>query len=162
MDKINWCLKKKEGISLVEPNPNLAEAYTKKAEESLQSMRINVIKDWEIATAYYTMYFSLYSILVRIGIKCEIHSCTVEFAKQYLKEFFKKEEIDFLKDSLKARIDAQYYVNRNIPDEQYNEMTEKAPEFLVKCKYTLQKLDENKINEIRNKLEKKITIEGKK
>ena len=36
MDKIKWCAGKKEGLSLVEPNPDLANAYIKKAEEALE------------------------------------------------------------------------------------------------------------------------------
>lgn len=95
MDKIIWCLKQKGGIQLVDPNSNLAEAYIKKAEDSLSSIRINKIKDWKISTAYYTMYFSLYSILMKIGVKCEIHSCTLEFAKHFLKEYFSEDELDF-------------------------------------------------------------------
>src|SRR3989344_2215853 len=154
MDKIKWCAGKKEGLSLIEPNSNLAEAYIKKAEEALESMRINVIKDWKISTAYYTIYFSLYSILIKIGVKCEIHSCTIEFAKRFLKEFFSEEELDFTEDSLKARIDSQYYVDRTVPDEQYNRMAKNAPEFLVKCKSILIKLNEKKINEIRKEFQK--------
>ena len=149
MDKIKWCAGKKEGLSLIEPNSNLAEAYIKKSEEALESMRVNVIKDWKISTAYYTLYFSLYSVLTKIGIKCEIHSCTIEFAKRFLGEFFSEEELDFTEDSLKARIDSQYYVDRTVPDEQCNQMIKKAPEFLVKCKLILIKLNEKKINEIR-------------
>ena len=134
MDKIKWCAGKKEGLSLIEPNSNLAEAYIKKAEEALESMRVNVIKDWKISTAYYTLYFSLYSVLTKIGIKCEIHSCTIAFAKRFLREFFSEEDLDFTEDSLKARIDSQYYIDRTVPDEQYNKMVKNAPEFLVKCK----------------------------
>src|SRR3989338_5992983 len=126
MNKIKWCAGKKEGLSLIEPNSNLAEAYIKKAEEALESMGVNVIKDWKISTAYYTLYFSLYSILTKIGIKCEIHSCTIEFAKRFLKEFLSEEEIDFTEDSLKARIDSQYYVDRTVHDEQYNKMVKNA------------------------------------
>ena len=37
MDKIKWCAGKKEGLSLIEPNSNLAEAYIKKAEEALEA-----------------------------------------------------------------------------------------------------------------------------
>ena len=144
MDKIKWCVGKKEGLALIEPNSNLAEAYTKKAEEALESMRLNTIKDWKISTAYYTIYFSLYSLLVRVGIKCEIHSCTIEFAKQFLREYFNEEELTFTEDSLKARIDSQYYVDRTVPDSQYNKMVELAPEFLVKCKSILIKLNEKK------------------
>ena len=154
MDKIRWCAGKKEGLSLVEPNSNLAEAYLKKAEEALESMRVNVIKDWKISTAYYTLYFSLYSVLTKIGIKCEIHSCTIEFAKRFLGEFFSEEELDFTEDSLKARIDSQYYVDRTVPDEQYSKMIKRAPEFLVKCKSILIKLNEKKINEIRKEFQR--------
>lgn len=154
MDKIKWCAGKKEGLSLIEPNSNLAEAYIKKSEEALESMRVNIIKDWKISTAYYTLYFSLYSVLTKIGIKCEIHSCTIEFAKRFLKEFFSEEELDFTEDSLKARIDSQYYVDRTVPDEQYKKMIKKAPEFLVKCKSILIKLNEKKINEIRMEFKK--------
>ena len=156
MDKIDWCIKQKGGISLVEQNSNLADAYIKKAEDSLETMRTSIARDWKIATAYYTMYFSLYSILVKIGVKCEIHSCTLEFAKNFLKEYFSEEEIDFLADSLKARIDAQYYVNRKVADKQYNDMIQGVPTFLVKCKSIIQKLNEKKINDMRNKLEEKM------
>lgn len=153
MDKIKWCARKKEGLSLIEPNSNLAEAYIKKAEEALESMRVNTIKDWKISTAYYTIYFSLYALLTKIGIKCEIHSCTIEFAKQFLREYFNDEDFDFIEDSLKARIDSQYYVDRTVPDSQYNKMIKLVPEFLVKCKSILLKLNEKKINEIRKKFQ---------
>ena len=154
MDKIKWCAGKREGLSLIEPNSNLAEAYIKKAEEALESMRINVIKDWKISTAYYTLYFSLYSVLTKIGIKCEIHSCTIAFTKRFLREFFSEKDFDFAEDSLKARIDSQYYIDRTVPDEQYNKMIKNAPEFLVKCKSILIKLNEKKINEIRKEFQK--------
>jgi len=152
MNKISWCKKKKGGIRIINPNSNLAEAYVKKAEDSLKSMRINKIKDWKIATAYYTMYFSLYSILMKIGVKCEIHSCTIEFAKHFLRRYFSNEEIDFLSSSLKARIDVQYYVKREIEEEQFDEIIRRAPKFFVKCKHIKSKITEKEITEIRNKL----------
>ena len=156
MDKIRWCAGKKEGLSLIEPNSNLAEAYIKKSEEALESMRVNIIKDWKISTAYYTLYFSLYAVLIKIGIKCEIHSCTIEFTKRFLREYFTEEDLDFTEDSLKARIDSQYYVDRTVPDEQYNKMIKNTPEFLVKCKSILVKLNEKKINEIRMEFKKAV------
>ena len=143
-------------MSLVEPNSNLANAYIKKAEEALESMRVNIIRDWKISTAYYTIYFSLYSVLMKLGVKCEIHSCTIEFAKRFLNEFFEENELVFTEDSLKARIDSQYYIDRTVPDEQYDKMVQKTPEFLVKCKSVLIKLNEKKVNEIRDKFQKEI------
>jgi len=138
---------------LIESNSNIAEAYIKKSEEALESMRVNIIKDWKISTAYYTLYFSLYSILTKIGIKCEIHSCTIEFAKRFLRDYFNEKDLNFIEDSLKARIDSQYYIDRTVPDEQCNKMMMKSPEFLVKCKSILIKLNEKKINEIREKFQ---------
>ncbi len=131
MDKIKWCIEKKEGLKLINSNPNLANAYIKKAEDALESMRVNNIKDWKISTAYYTIYFSLYALLMKIGIKCEVHSCTIEFAKRFLTEYFDETELIFLEHSLKARIDSQYYIDRTVPDEQYNKMIQKSPEFLI-------------------------------
>lgn len=157
MDKIKWCARKKEGLSLVESNSDLANAYIKKAEEALESVRVNIIKDWKISTAYYTIYFSLYSVLMKLGVKCEIHSCTIEFARRFLKDYFSETDLDFTEDSLKARVDSQYYIDRTVPDEQYNKMIQKAPEFLVKCKSVLIKLNEKKVNEIRDKFQKEIS-----
>lgn len=154
MDKIEWCIRKKEGLRLAEPNPNLAKAYIKKSEQALKSMNANIAKDWKISTAYYTTYFALYALLMRIGIKCEIHSCTIEFARQFLKEYFSKEDIEFVEESLKARINSQYYVNRTVPDLQYRNMIKLAPGFLVKCKSILNKLNEKKINRIRKNFQK--------
>ena len=160
MNKVLWCFRKRKGLRLIEPNSDLANAYIQKAEEALESMRINIIKDWKISTAYYTLYFSLYSVITKIGIKCEIHSCTIEFAKMFLKDYFNKEELEFIEDSLKARIDSQYYIDRTVPDEQYNKMIAKAPEFLVKCKATLIKLNEKRINEIRGKFQEEVNKRG--
>lgn len=157
MDKLKWCAGKKEGLILIEPNSNLADSYIKKAEEALESMRVNIIKDWKISTAYYTIYFSLYALLTKIGVKCEIHSCTIEFAKRFLKNYFGEGELDFTEDSLKARIDSQYYTDRTVSDEQYNKMMQKAPEFLVRCKSILIKLNEKKINEIRGKFQAEVS-----
>lgn len=131
----------------------MANAYLKKAEDALESMKVNIIKDWKISTAYYTIYFSLYSVLMKLGVKCEIHSCTIEFAKRFLEEYFEEKELDFIEDSLKARVDSQYYIDRTVPDEQYAKMIQKAPEYLVKCKAILIKLNEKKVHEIRNKFQ---------
>jgi uncharacterized protein (UPF0332 family) len=154
MNKIKWCVGKKDGLNLIEPNNDLAKAYIIKAEEALESMRVNIVKDWKISTSYYALYFSLYAIMMKIGVKCEIHSCTLAFADRFLKEFFNEEELDFLADSLKARIDSQYYIDRTVPDEQYEKMMKMPPLFFVKCKSILIKLNEKKINEIRKEFER--------
>ena len=155
MDKINWCLNTKNGIEIVEPNENLAEAYIKKAEDSLRAaLALKNNKDWEISSSYYTMYFGLYAILMEIGIKCGIHVCTIEFMKSYLKDYFLKEDMELITKSMKARIDTQYYSDRNLSESFYDEMVKEAPLFLIKCKEVLQKMNSAKINKIREEIGK--------
>jgi len=40
MDQIRWCLSKNNGLEVIEPNDNLRDAYIKKAEEAMESMRL--------------------------------------------------------------------------------------------------------------------------
>ena len=152
MDKIRWCLKKRGGIELVEPNRNLTEAYMKKAEEALESMSMIKKKDWKITTAYYAMYFSAYSILMRLGVKCEIHSCTIEFAKRFLKDYLSREDIELLGGSFKARIDAQYYVDRDVPGSMLDRMVKNAPRFLAHCRSVSATIDDKTATGIRAQL----------
>lgn len=88
MDQIKWCLNQKKGIEIVEPSDNLRDAYLVKAEDALDTLKTSKSRDWQLTTAYYTIYNSIYSLLMKIGIKCEIHSCTIEFTKRYLKDHF--------------------------------------------------------------------------
>ncbi len=155
MDKIEWCLKTKKGIELVESNNNLSKAYLKKAENSLRAASVlKNNKEWEITSCYYAMYFSLYSILTKIGIKCEIHSCTISFMQHFLHKYFLPEDIDLIERSQKARIDTQYYSDRNISEELYKKITDNAALFLVKCKELLHILDETSINNIRREFKR--------
>jgi len=71
---------------------------------------------------------------MKIGIKCEIHSCTIEFTKRFLKDHFTSEDFELIDKAFSARIDSQYYVNREVPNENYDLILKKAPAFLVKCK----------------------------
>ena len=147
MDQIKWCLNQKKGIEIVEPSDNLRDAYLVKAEDALDTLKTSKSRDWQLTTAYYTIYNSIYSLLMKIGIKCEIHSCTIEFTKRYLKDHFTPEDFELIDKAFSARIDSQYYVNRQVPDQNYDFITKKTPAFLVKCKNIV--LDQKEIIEIR-------------
>ena len=53
---------------------------------------------------------------------------------------------------MKARIDAQYYADRRMSEEQYSQMIKCAPAFLVKCKEMLLKLNHEQIDSIRQEI----------
>ncbi len=59
-NKLAWCAGVKNGITLIEPNENLASAYLKKSEDAMDAMHSVTSRDWKISAAYYSLYFSLY------------------------------------------------------------------------------------------------------
>jgi len=83
--KIQWCLKKERGISLIRPNENLAKSYVATAKEAAEVMRTLQEKSmaWAMSACYYSMYYSLYAIMMKLGVKSEIHSCTMPFSEVY-------------------------------------------------------------------------------
>lgn len=153
MNKLSWCLKTKNGIKLREPNGPLADAYLQKAEDSLKTMKLVRNNEWKITTAYYGMYFSVYAILIKIGIKCEIHICTIEFVKRFLGYYFNKEEIEFLSRALQARIDAQYYTDRKLSEDLIIAVEDKAQEFFLKCKSIAKRITKEEAATIRKRLQ---------
>lgn len=158
MVSINWCCKQKDGIKLIEPNDNLAEGYLKMAEDALGTMNRekNFSLRFSISACYYSMYYSLYATLMKIGIKCEIHSCTLKFMEMFLSEFYSKEDIKVINKAFDCRNTIQYYVDRIIQKEDSNWIILKAPLFHTKSKEILAKLNENQIKEIREKIHKAI------
>lgn len=152
MNKISWCKKQERGIKLQDPNNNLSEEYYKNAEESLRVLR-NIIETksnmWLATTKYYIEYFAVYSLFMKIGIKCEIHDCTIALVK-----FFEDEEIiekgtaKILENDKELRIDNQYYL-KNTP---VNIDFGKLSDFLVSIKRSLDKLDNEKIAKLTKKI----------
>lgn len=123
--KISWCLKQKKGIELVEPNDNLSEQYFREAKETLQEISEHGTK-WGVIMAYYACYNALYALLMKAGIKCEIHDCTIEIMK--LINGFSDGDYLFLTKLKEQRIQAQYYLKK--------EKLENLPEvkkFVLKC-----------------------------
>ena len=153
MKKISWCKKQDKGIKLVEPNDNLSDEYYKNAEESLKVLR-SIIETqsnmWIATTKYYIEYFSVYSVLMKIGIKCEIHDCTISLVK-----FLEDEDIinigisKILEKDKELRIDNQYYLKNKPVNIDFDNLSD----FLLSIKNSLNMLDNNKIEEIRTKIQ---------
>ncbi len=152
MKKISWCKKQKGGIKVQEPNDNLSKEYFENAEESLKVLRsIKETKSnmWLATTKYYIEYFAVYSILMKLGIKCEIHDCTISLIEFLEGEGIVKEGMSkTLEKDKELRIDNQYYL-KNKP---VNIDFEKLSDFLVSVKETLNGLDKDKIDDIRKKI----------
>ena len=151
MVTINWCEKQKQGIVLIQPNDNLASEYIKSAQETVDSLTNSENSNmWRATKKYYAQYFAVYAICMKIGVKCEIHDCTIELIK-YLDEFkiFPENSYTRLKRDKQLRIDNQYYL-KNIPVQiKHDELLE----FVLFCKDKINSLQIQLIDKIRGRID---------
>lgn len=134
MVSLKWCCKQKDGIKLIEPSENLSNSYIKMSDNALGTMNrergYNLV--FAISGGYYSMYYALYSVLMKIGVKCEIHSCTLKFMEEVLEDLYSKEEIKTISKAFDLRNIAQYYVDKVINSKDTEFIFEKAP---LVCQY---------------------------
>ena len=143
MNKIPWCLKQKDGVSIIELKPHLSAAYMAEADETLENVIVTKGK-WKVILAYYACYNAFYSILMKVGIKCEIHDCTIELMPLF---GFGNEQVMFMKNLKQDRINNQYYLKSiELGDMHQISM------FILLCKRVLNELSSEKIEEIRNNI----------
>lgn len=155
---MDWCCKNKNGVKLTEPNENLAQAYLEMAKEAVIVMNNEKGKSlrWTISPCYYSMYYSLYAILQRIGIKCEIHSCTLKFMEIFLLTFYSNEDLKSIEKAFELRDSIQYYADRIISKEDVNFIINQAPLFLSKSQDILSRLNQEDIYKIRTDVQRVI------
>lgn len=133
MKKLVWCMSQKNGIELIEPNDNLCTAYFNEAKDTLTQIKGTGSK-WEVIMGYYACYHALYALLMKAGIKCEIHECTLEVLS--LIDGLTQKDFNFLSKLKKQRIDAQYYLK---PEKLEDFLAVKK--FVLKCQEIAESLD---------------------
>lgn len=153
---VEWCFRQKKGIRLIEPNENLSRVYVKKAESSLHTMdaalQINET-DWVITTAYYAKYFALYALLMKLGIKSEIHDCSIKVAKLLADhKILAKNLIDEISKAKQMRIESQYYVTNELEQTTITKNVKSAHNFLLEIEKALENITTKQIEEIRKHL----------
>lgn len=156
-EKVKWCCKQKRGIKIEQPNENLCSAYIKKSQSSLKSMQLNYrekINDWAIEAAYYARYHIVYALLQKLGIKSEIHECTINLLKWLFKDKIKSDLIKELQTAKQQRINMMYYTDKTMPEEKIKENIEKAPEFIIEIEKIIMELKQEEIQELRETLKR--------
>jgi uncharacterized protein (UPF0332 family) len=159
-NRLLWCAQAKNGIVLIEPNDNLASAYIRKSEDAMVAMHSVPSRDWKITAGYYSLYFSLYSVLTKIGIKSENHVCTIEIMQHLLTAFFSTEECEMLEKARRVRVETQYYVTSDSSSVFSDTLVKQVPRFLVKCKTMIGGLDEKQVHALRATLAQLIRESG--
>ena len=153
VDKLKWCCKQKAGLKIDEPNDNLAKEYLQSAEETLSVLQ-NIKGQsnmWLATTKYYCEYFSIYALLQKIGIKCEIHNCTIEVAKlleeiKIIPEGYSKK----LEKDKDLRIDNQYYLKNYPVHIDIRELSD----FILTIKNKVNSITLEEVNKAREELKK--------
>lgn len=149
-NKIDWCLKIKNGLRIVEPNSRLSKSYLKQSKASLLRANKNFEdKDllWTTITIYYSEYYALYSFLQKIGIKCENHQCSIIVADYLLNT----EKINIIREHKNKRIDAQYYISIDQEDK-IKDMLNEAQNFISYFDELVSNISEEKIKNYRTKI----------
>lgn len=160
-ERVLWCSKQEKGIKIVEPNENLCKAYLKKANESLKSMNANLnlgLREWVITTAYYARYNAVYALLMKCGIKSEIHECTIAVIKFLFPNFVKLNTFKELEMSKRQRINIQYYTNTLIDERSFEFNVRSAPKFVLDMEKLIDSITKSQINELRDKLKRLIGV----
>jgi len=155
---ILWYLKRKKGIRVIQPNENLTNAYLKKAISALNTMNVALqIKEteWITTTAYYARYFALYALLMKMGIKSEIHDCSIAIAKMLAEKGILSENlVNDIATSKQVRIDTQYYVERELNQTEIKRNVENARKFVLEVEKVIENLTHHQIETIRHHIGK--------
>lgn len=148
MVSIKWCWN--NGLTLTNPNQNISRSYLHMAEESLRVLSDIKNSDiWKATTSYYIFYYSLYAIMIRIGVKSEIHTCSIEFMKKFLKDIYDREDIKQFENAFSARINLQYFTDRPIDKKAIIDAEQYCKKFYLKTRGILANITNKQIDNIR-------------
>ena len=150
-----YCFKKAAGLRLIEPNENLMKVYRRKSKSALNMLNSALEKqenEWVLDTSYYSKYFIVYALFMKVGIKSEIHECTIFALKSlFVDEGVIDEDIyNELEKSKELRVGALYY-DKDFGREQIMKRAEVAPDFCLKVESVLDNISEADIEKVRNK-----------
>ncbi len=109
--------------------------------------------DWILTTAYCARYFALYALLMKIGIKSEIHDCTINLAKLLSNNGILTDTlVEDIAKAKQTRIDTQYYVEKEQNPKTIKRQVEAARQFVLETEKTIEHLTPQQISNIRAQL----------
>jgi len=151
--RLRWCLKQSKGIWVDKPSENLVKAYLQKSRNASKSMEVNAqagLVEWAISASYYAEYFAVYSLLSKIGVKCEIHDCTIAVFEYLFSDSVPKEILEELRDSKENRVEAQYYTEEINVD--LEDVIKKTKQFVLEIEKRIDSLNGESIVKLQKKM----------
>src|SRR3989338_2571436 len=156
-DDYSFCFKKAGGLKLVNPNERLVEVYKKKSRSALnmlESAKEKQEDEWILDTSYYAKYFMVYALFMKVGIKSEIHDCTIFALKSIFcdLEIISPELYKDLSDSRDLRVGSLYY-DKDFGKNEILNKSNTAPNFCLEVESILDSLSKEDIIKIRKMFE---------
>ena len=148
-------LKKEEKVELIESSEEIQDSYSEKSVNCLKSAKLllqNNLYENSIGMSYYAMYNLLVALLFKTGIKCENHTGSILLLKLLFEE---TDLFTLISDAKRERIDKQYYVTTDkdeITKEIAEELLTDAEDFVLKMKLVMMNLNNEYIDEMREKV----------
>lgn len=156
--RLKWCLKQRKGIRIIKPSENLIKAYQEKSRNALRSMDVNAregITEWAISASYYAKYFAVYALLSKIGVRCEIHDCTITLFEYLFQHRLPPEILGELRKSKSDRIETQYYTRKITID--LDQSMKDTKTFILEIEKILDSLNKEETIQLSNELKKLTT-----
>jgi uncharacterized protein (UPF0332 family) len=152
-----FCFKKASGLKLISPNDNLVEVYKRKSRSALNMLNSAIEKDeneWILDTSYYAKYFMAYALFMKVGIKSEIHDCTIFALKSIFKELgiISQEVCKDLEDSRDLRVGSLYY-DKDFGKKEILSKADTAPNFCLKVESIVDSISKEDVFKVRKKFE---------
>jgi len=144
MNKLEWCKQQKKGIELIDVKLHLSDSYMIEADDSIVNM-LNTSGSWQLIIGYYACYNALYSILMKCGIKSEIHDCSIALMSLFN---FSESDVKLISKLKDLRIKNQYYLEKNVLED-----IDGVKDFVLKCKQILNNLKDCDVEKVRGELE---------
>ena len=161
---IRWCARQGRGIRIVKPSERLGRQYAEKSHDAVLSMRANIgagLGDWAVSASYYAMYFAVYSLLARVGIRCEIYDCTVAiFGRLFVGGRGGADLAGVLAGAKKDRVAAQYYTSRRGPVDDPDGLVADTCRFVADVEAVADRLDRAGIADVRTRLGRILSAPG--
>ncbi len=153
-----FCFKKSNGLKLISPNENLIKVYKKKSKSALNMLQSAIDKqedDWILDTSYYAKYFMIYALFMKVGIKSEIHDCTIFALKSVFHEVktVNLELCTDLEESRDLRVGALYY-DKDFGKEEILKRANSAPDFCLEVESIVDRISKEDIIKIRIQFDK--------
>ena len=152
-----FCFKKAKGLKLISPNENLVEVYKRKSRSALNMISSAIEKqenEWILETSYYAKYFMVYALFMKVGIKSEIHDCTLFALKSLFQDsgIINLEIYTDLEASRDLRVGSLYY-DREFGKEGILKRANTAPNFCLEVESIIDNISKEDVIKIRKKFE---------